>query len=87
MILKKSPKERAINPRFIWTVEKPIFKALKKNPFTGPGGKRLPRKWDNAEPIIPPMIIPNIIVGNFLFAAINHPLFAIMAKHADERRF
>jgi len=55
----------------MWTVEKPIFKALKKKPFTGPGGKILPKKKDNAEPIVPPITIPKIIVLKFLFAAIS----------------
>jgi hypothetical protein len=44
VILINKPKDRAMNPRFIWTVEKPIFRALKKKPFTGPGGKMLPKK-------------------------------------------
>jgi len=70
VILINKPRERAINPKFMWTVENPIFRALKKKPFTGPGGKILPRKWDNAEPIIPPIKIPKMIVLKFLFAGI-----------------
>jgi hypothetical protein len=44
VILKKRPKDKERNPKFKWNVEKPIFKALKKKLFTGPGGKTLPKK-------------------------------------------
>jgi hypothetical protein len=44
VILKKRPKDKERNPKFKWNVEKPIFKALKKKFFTGPGGKTLPKK-------------------------------------------
>lgn len=84
VILKNRPKDRVIKPKLMWTVEKPIFKALKKKLFTGPWGKMFAKKYDSAEPIIPPIIIPKIIVLKFLFDAINL-LYARKAKKQNFR--
>ncbi len=66
LILK--PIEKLKNPKLTWTVEKPTFNALKKKFFTGPFGKNPARRYDNAEPIMPPIIIPEIIFANLLLA-------------------
>jgi len=66
--LMLSPIEKLKNPKLTCVVEKPTFKALKKKFFTGPLGKSPARRYDNAEPIIPPIIIPEIIFANLLLA-------------------
>lgn len=60
------PSEKLKNPKLTCVVEKPTFKALKKKFFTGPLGKRPVRREDNAEPIMPPITIPEITFPNFL---------------------
>jgi hypothetical protein len=68
VILILRPSEKVKKPKSILAVEKPTFKALKKKFFTGPVGKILLKINDNAEPIIPPITIPNIILPTFLLA-------------------
>lgn len=62
------PSEKLKKPRLTSAVEKPTFKALKKKFFTGPLGKRPARRYDSAEPSIPPIIIPVITFDNLLLA-------------------
>ena len=77
------PRANVKKPKLTWTVENPIFSALKKKLFTGPLGKMLDNKYDEAEPIMPPIIIPAIMLPNLLFAI--SLLFASQAKNADCR--
>lgn len=68
VMFKLSPSEKVKNPKSTLVEEKPTFKALKKKLLTGPLGKMLLNTNDNVEPIIPPIITPNKIFPNFLFA-------------------
>jgi len=74
-----NPNEKVKNPRSTSTGENPTFKALKKKFFTGPRGNAPAKRYDNADPMIPPIIIPKIISPVLLFAIT--PPFCLTAKH------
>ena len=48
-------------PRFTSVAVNPTLRALKKRFLTGPFGKSPLSRYDSAEPMIPPMIIPEIM--------------------------
>jgi hypothetical protein len=48
-------------PKFTSVAVKPTLSALKKRFLTGPFGKSPLSRYDRAEPMIPPAIIPVII--------------------------
>jgi hypothetical protein len=67
-MLMLSPSEKAKNPRSTWTVSNPTFRALKKKFLTGPLGKGIESRYDKAEPTMPPMITPRMILPIFRLA-------------------
>ena len=83
VMFKLSPSEKVKNPKSTLFEEKPTFKELKKKLLSGPLGKMLLNTNDNVEPIIPPIITPNTIFPNFLFAI--QLLFCLKAKATDIR--
>lgn len=73
VILTLKPSEKLKKPRLTLTVSKPTLSALKKKFFTGPFGKTPDKRYDSAEPIIPPITTPNSMFPTFLLA-ISPPL-------------
>jgi hypothetical protein len=68
VIFMLNPRDKVKKPRFSFTASNPTLSALKKKFFTGPLGKTPDKRYDNAEPIIPPIIIPSRILPIFLLA-------------------
>ena len=60
VMLIPSPIVKLKKPKFTSTAENPTLRALKKRFLTGPLGKIPLKSDDNADPIIPPTIIPVI---------------------------
>ncbi len=73
VMLILSPREKLKKPKFTSTVENPTLSALKKKFFTGPLGKMPAKRYDDAEPIIPPIKTPAIILANLLLAMLLLP--------------
>jgi hypothetical protein len=61
VILIARPIVKLKKPKFTSVAVKPTLSALKKRFLTGPLGKSPLNRYDRAEPIIPPMIIPVIM--------------------------
>ena len=73
VILMLRPSEKLKKPRFTLIVSNPTLRALKKKFFTGPFGNALDKRYDSAEPMIPPITTPNNMFP-ILLLAISPPL-------------